>query len=616
MGEGEGVCKRFDSYLSISMFFQLFLISLITISFTSNPDVFSSTAALARLLQQENKFIEDLENLADKLEDEAKSLRHFIEKHYEGLDIRDTVNYVSNPVNSLYLIKRLSLDFNRSNVTSVLSSNETDVLRQNLKKLTTSFPSKSDWLGAANGIFLLQEHYNLNITKLSDGLIENDGDIIISHHAIGAEELLQIGVSAVNDGYYDTGVEWIEVAQGKLIADDNDIFMSEDLKSIDLRVKDSKRIHDHILDHRGVVGPTHRCNRLPFDNKLRKKKKYKAAKALKTTERAEKDKQIVPLYSLIKYTDKESMTEHSLRDNFENICKGVEYRTPEMETEHKCRHLHHHNPYTMLGPFKLEELSKEPYLTVIREMMFKSEMEHFKKFAEDKLERSGHGGKGGEGSSTSFKRTNKQSWLEYRKFDTNFTEVMEMTGVKTKEEVEHILNTDPSWGSYFYRRKDLNSTDKIAEKVSNRMELATTLDIFSPMSSEAFQIANYGLGGQYSQHLDPHGHWEGKSTHPIHSLTGDRLATIMVYLTDVEAGGATAFPNTGNRIPASRGDAAFWINMKTSGIIDKFTHHGGCPVLVGSKWITNKWVGYLEQFRKWKCNKEGWDEKFQHFTAH
>ena len=589
----------------------------ITASFADDLDVFSSTADLEKLLHQEDKFRDDLESLATKLEDEAKSLRQFIERHYEDLDIRDPVSYVSNPVNSLNLIKRLSMDLDRSDVKSVLSSNETQVLRENLNNLTSSFPSKSDWLGATNGIFLLQEHYSLNITKLSDGLIENDGDIIDSQHAIGAEELLQIGVSAVNEGYMDTGVEWIELAKGKLLASDGDIFISEDLKEIDSREKDSKRIHDHMLDHRGAVGPLHRCNRLPFDSKLRKKKKYKAAKAMKTTERAKKEKHIIPLYSLVKKQGKkEGMHESSLRDNFEDICKGVEYRTADMEVGQKCRHLHHHNPYTMLGPFKLEELSKEPYITVIREMMYDSEMEHFKAFGNNRLERSGHGGKGGQGSATSFKRTSKQSWLEYRKFNTNYTEVMSVTGVKTREEAEHLLGTDPGWGSYFAKRKDLNATDNVAEKVSNRMELATTFNLYSPMSSESFQIANYGLGGQYSQHLDPHGHWEGKSTHPIHSMTGDRLSTIMVYLTDVKAGGATAFPNTGNRIPASRGDAAFWINMKTSGMVDKLTHHGGCPVLVGSKWITNKWVGYLEQFTKWKCSKNGWDEKFQHFTAY
>ena len=105
------------------------------------------------------------------------------------------------------------------------------------------------------------------------------------------------------------------------------------------------------------------------------------------------------------------------------------------------------------------------------------------------------------------------------------------------------------------------------------------------------------------EHLDPHGFWEGKGGSRQFQVMGDRLATIMVYMEDVQAGGATAFPNTGIRIPVSKGDAAFWINLRTSGLVDRLTHHGGCPVLVGSKWITNKWVGYLPHHHRQASTK-------------
>ena len=48
-------------------------------------------------------------------------------------------------------------------------------------------------------------------------------------------------------------------------------------------------------------------------------------------------------------------------------------------------------------------------------------------------------------------------------------------------------------------------------------------------------MANYGLGGQYSQHLDPHGHWEGR-VNQLTPFTGDRLMTVMVYLSQVGGG--------------------------------------------------------------------------------
>jgi prolyl 4-hydroxylase len=42
---------------------------------------------------------------------------------------------------------------------------------------------------------------------------------------------------------------------------------------------------------------------------------------------------------------------------------------------------------------------------------------------------------------------------------------------------------------------------------------------------------------------------------------GDRIQTFMVYLTDVEAGGATAFPFLGLSVWPKRGDAITWYNM-------------------------------------------------------
>ena len=31
------------------------------------------------------------------------------------------------------------------------------------------------------------------------------------------------------------------------------------------------------------------------------------------------------------------------------------------------------------------------------------------------------------------------------------------------------------------------------------------------------------------------------------------------------------------------------------------TYHGGCPVLAGSKWITNKWIRSWSQFKHFPC---------------
>jgi hypothetical protein len=125
-----------------------------------------------------------------------------------------------------------------------------------------------------------------------------------------------------------------------------------------------------------------------------------------------------------------------------------------------------------------------------------------------------------------------------------------------------------------------------------------------------FQVANYGIGGQYGTHMDTTGYWtvEGTNhnkrfdgTRVFYEATGDRMGTFMAYLSDVQSGGNTAFPLLGVSVKPIRGDGVFWINMKSDGISDKLTSHAGCPVLVGSKWITNKWISYLDQYEKFKC---------------
>ena len=171
----------------------------------------------------------------------------------------------------------------------------------------------------------------------------------------------------------------------------------------------------------------------------------------------------------------------------------------------------------------------------------------------------------------------------------------------------------------------LNILDPVGFSVSKSISLATGLELLRPFASESYQIANYGIGGQYGAHWDTAGYFlddiYGADTGPgsahhkrfhntrlFYEATGDRLGTFMTYLADVEAGGSTCFPLLGISVKPVKGDAVFWLNQKASGLTNKLTNHAGCPVLVGSKWITNKWIGYRDQFKKFKCGLERVDD--------
>ncbi|XP_035146793.1 prolyl 4-hydroxylase subunit alpha-2 isoform X6 [Callithrix jacchus] len=126
--------------------------------------------------------------------------------------------------------------------------------------------------------------------------------------------------------------------------------------------------------------------------------------------------------------------------------------------------------------------------------------------------------------------------------------------------------------------------DPVVARVNRRMQHITGLTV---KTAELLQVANYGVGGQYEPHFDFSRNDERDAFK--HLGTGNRVATFLNYMSDVEAGGATVFPDLGAAIWPKKGTAVFWYNLLRSGEGDYRTRHAACPVLVGCKWVSNKW---------------------------
>jgi len=107
-------------------------------------------------------------------------------------------------------------------------------------------------------------------------------------------------------------------------------------------------------------------------------------------------------------------------------------------------------------------------------------------------------------------------------------------------------------------------------------------------TSEELQVSNYGIGGHYEPHFD---FARREEKNAFASLgTGNRIATLLIYDSDVEQGGATVFPHLGISLWPKKGSAAFWYNLFQNGEGDDMTRHAACPVLAGTKWVSNFWI--------------------------
>jgi prolyl 4-hydroxylase len=107
--------------------------------------------------------------------------------------------------------------------------------------------------------------------------------------------------------------------------------------------------------------------------------------------------------------------------------------------------------------------------------------------------------------------------------------------------------------------------------------------------AEGLQVQYYERSHEYRPHYDwfdpalpgPRKHLE---------RGGQRVATFVLYLCDVEQGGATSFPGLGLEVQPKKGSAVFFANTDAYGMPDRNTLHAGTPVLQGVKYIANKWL--------------------------
>jgi hypothetical protein len=106
-------------------------------------------------------------------------------------------------------------------------------------------------------------------------------------------------------------------------------------------------------------------------------------------------------------------------------------------------------------------------------------------------------------------------------------------------------------------------------------------------NGESMNLLKYELGQEYKPHFD---FFNGEEwTRNV----GNRLATVLMYLSDVEDGGETIFPNAEGgaiKVKPKAGDAVLFFDLTTENQGDNYSLHGSIPVIKGTKWAMTRWI--------------------------
>ncbi len=121
------------------------------------------------------------------------------------------------------------------------------------------------------------------------------------------------------------------------------------------------------------------------------------------------------------------------------------------------------------------------------------------------------------------------------------------------------------------------------------MQLRLCRHFGSPLAAcEPLALLRYQPGEEYRPHRDylP----PARLAMADGQIGGQRLYTAFVYLSDVEAGGETDFPELGVRISPKAGRAVLFHNTLADAAPDPRTLHAGLPVAAGDKWLATLWI--------------------------
>ncbi|XP_046465061.1 prolyl 4-hydroxylase subunit alpha-1 isoform X1 [Neodiprion pinetum] len=539
------------------IFFVVLTIGAISLP-VSRGELYTALADMEELLETESVLIDTLHGFIHAQEERLATLKRNVEdyarEHEEAS--RNIQQYLSNPINAYLLVKRLTTDWKRieelitEDVGKAFVSNITNS-RNDLK-----FPTDEDLNGAAVALMRLQDTYKLDTAHVARGVLNG----VQYSTGLSAGDCFELGRQSYNNADYYHTVLWMQEAMDRLQEEHNrttttkpDIleylaFSTYMQGNVARALSMTNELLELVPTHQRALG-----NRAYYQEEMQKKITQQRRKRGEDGQ-----EEAIPADQPFTVAEKKIKTWEELteRERYEMLCRGEVTLPADVQKNLKCRYVERGIPFLKIAPFKEEEAYLDPRIVIYHDVIYDEEIDTVKRMAQPR-----------------FKRATVQNY-------------------KTGEvEIAHYRISKSAWLQEYEHPH--------VKAVSRRVEDLTSLTVDT---AEELQVVNYGIGGHYEPHFD---FARREEKNAFKSLgTGNRIATVLYYMSDVEQGGGTVFTKINLALWPRKGSAAFWFNLKPNGEGDYRTRHAACPVLTGSKWVANKWLHERGQEFLHPCNLE------------
>ncbi|XP_078514694.1 prolyl 4-hydroxylase subunit alpha-3 [Lissotriton helveticus] len=509
--------------------------------YTSMVNVQQALATEATLLRHLQTYIRDETS-------RINDLKRFYEKTnrlHEGAETP-----ITNPVLAYTLIKRLQSEW-MNVVHSREASENIEALVKGYKDVEKDLPQFEDLTGAAKALMRLQDVYALNVKGLVNGLFQRDSSPTLTNiyrptqpFNMSADDCFHIGKVAYDMEDFYHSIAWLEESVS-LFRGSYGSWFTEDEGSLEEALDYLAFSYFRTGNVSHALHLSRECLLYDPDNKriARNVLKYEKLLAGRSPE-AEQELLL----------QRPNVTHLRTRDAYEGLCQTLGSQPRHLQNAGLWCSLETNNsPYLMLQPVKKEIVSLQPYVALYHDFITNQEAVTIKGIAAPWLQRS-----------------------------------VVATGTK-QSEVEYRISKS-AW------LKD--TVHPVIGQLDLRITSVTGLNIRPPYA-EYLQVVNYGIGGHYEPHFD---HATSLTSPVYRTNAGNRVATFMIYLSSVEVGGSTAFVYANFSVPVIKNAAVFWWNLHRNGEGDGDTLHAGCPVLIGDKWVANKWIHERGQEFRRQCS--------------